>query len=245
MSCILHKSCSTAIYISKMSLVDLIFPKMCLSCQSKKAVGDLLCLNCQSTLSYSRLHPFESHPMRMAFADFEGINAVSACFLNQSSTASATQLVQRLKYKEHKSLSHCLVAFSKPQLDLIFTSRKVDAIIPVPMHPLKHWIRGYNQAEEIALAIGEAYHCPVEKHYLRATFRITPQAKKSKLERLNSSSFIIRGTKPLQHNIHLLLVDDVCTTGTTLSHCIRALSEKNDISISVFSILYTPSEGFV
>ena len=228
-----------------MSLIDLIFPKMCLSCQSKKAVGDLLCLSCQSALNFSRMHPLESHPMRAAFSEFTNIHAVSACFLNHSSTASATRLVQRLKYKVHKSLSHCLVAFSKPHLDLLFASRRIDAIIPVPMHALKQWTRGYNQAEEIAVAIGKAYDCPVEKQYLKARFRSVPQAKKSKLERLKSNSFVTKGCKPLKHQLHLLIVDDVCTTGTTLSHCIRTLSENHDITISVFSILYTPSEGFI
>lgn len=183
--------------------------------------------------------------MRAAFSECTNIHAVSACFLNHSSTASATRLVQRLKYKEHKSLSHSLVAFSKPQLNLMFASRRIDAIIPVPMHALKQWTRGYNQAEEIAIAIGKAYDCPVEKQYLKARFRSVPQAKKSKLERLKSNSFVTRGCKPLQNQIHLLLVDDVCTTGTTLSHCIRTLSENHEISISIFSILYTPSEGFI
>ena len=113
----------------------------------------------------------------------------------------------------------------------------IDVIVPVPLHQKKQTIRGYNQAEAFAQGISKATSIPVSIDELIRAINNPTQTKRSKTERWENVKGIFKviDTKVFQ-NKHILLVDDVITTGSTLEACANALLHCNDVKISIATI---------
>jgi len=136
-----------------------------------------------------------------------------------------------------------LFLLSKDSLEAFLFDSDIDSVVPVPMHPLKKWKRGYNQAEALSSQIAKYFKLTHQPKLLKKAELYRSQIKRNAKERTSSNSSI-RLSKPGNFEAqHLLLIDDVITTGATLSHCIEALSKIPDIKISVFTIFYTPSRA--
>jgi ComF family protein len=117
--------------------------------------------------------------------------------------------------------------------------KTVEVIIPVPMHPKKEKMRGYNQSEIIATGLSQSMNAMVDTKTLIKTVKTETQTKKSRFSRWENVKevFEIRNYEHLA-NKHVLLVDDVITTGSTLESCILNLSKVPGIKISVASVAY-------
>jgi ComF family protein len=113
----------------------------------------------------------------------------------------------------------------------------VDAIIPVPLHPKKQRSRGYNQAQHIALGLADALDLPVVDNALvRSKFSET-QTRKSKFKRWENVESIFDLKQPERlENKHILLVDDVVTTGSTLEACAQRLSSIEGCKVSIATL---------
>ena len=113
----------------------------------------------------------------------------------------------------------------------------VDVIIPVPLHPGKYKKRGYNQSEWIGKGLSEILGKPQDTTTLKRIKENTTQTKKSVFERFENTEGIFEcsNTETLT-GMHVLLVDDVLTTGSTLEACINALLKTEGIKVSVFTI---------
>jgi ComF family protein len=114
----------------------------------------------------------------------------------------------------------------------------LDALIPVPLHPKKEFIRGYNQAEKIAEGIAEILHIPVNTQLIKRAVFTESQTKKGRLSRWDNmqdrfESYRNKG-KALKH---IALIDDVVTTGATIETCMQILRKQfPEIQISIISI---------
>ena len=113
----------------------------------------------------------------------------------------------------------------------------IDVIVPVPLHPKKKVIRGYNQAEAFAQGISKATSIPVSVGELIRVINNPTQTKQSKTQRWENVKgiFEVKDLDAFQ-NKHVLLVDDVLTTGSTLEACANALLECSDVKISIATI---------
>ena len=113
----------------------------------------------------------------------------------------------------------------------------IDVIVPVPLHPKKYRKRGYNQSEWIARGLSEALNKPIDSTHLVRIKENTTQTKKSVFERYQNTQgiFMLNDTSVFEHK-HVLLVDDVLTTSSTLEACMIALMETDYIKISVFTL---------
>ena len=114
---------------------------------------------------------------------------------------------------------------------------EVDLLIPVPLHPRKERKRGYNQSEWIARGLSSVLHIPIDKGSLARVSFTNTQTRKGVFERWTNVCSIFQVSQPDKlRDKHVLLVDDVITTGATLSACAEALSTVPGIRISVFAL---------
>jgi len=116
----------------------------------------------------------------------------------------------------------------------------VDLLMPVPLHPQKEQVRGYNQSALLAEGMAAILPAEVQKNNLVRKVATATQTRKSRLERWENveAVFDVRHPERLRGK-HIMLVDDVLTTGATIEACVQALTEKADCSVSV-AVLATP-----
>lgn len=114
-----------------------------------------------------------------------------------------------------------------------------ELILPVPLHPSRQRARGYNQSEEIAKGLSEVLNIPFETGVLIRTTNTLSQTKKSRFERYENlvNSFKLKDPGVLGGK-HILLVDDVVTTGATLEACCEAMKEVEELKISLGALAY-------
>ena len=161
----------------------------------------------------------------------------AAALMHFSEGGIVQQMLHNLKYRGmHQIGSNLGQMAAERMLESGFT-KGVDAVIAVPMHAVKQQQRGYNQSEVIAEKLAEDINVPLLKDQLVKIKTTTTQTKKGRLERLENikDSFIWKREGLHQPN-HLLLVDDVATTGATLEACIVAIQTAGVQKISVFTI---------
>ena len=112
-----------------------------------------------------------------------------------------------------------------------------DAVLAIPLHKSKQKLRGYNQSEEFAKGLAEGLNIPLNTSVLKRKEFTETQTKKSKYERWENVSeiFEVKNPEAIQHK-HILLVDDVITTGATLEACVHALKKVEGVKVSVASL---------
>jgi ComF family protein len=113
----------------------------------------------------------------------------------------------------------------------------VEGIVPVPLHPKKEHLRGYNQSAMLATGLSEALQVPVLSGILTRQQFSESQTRKKRMDRFDNVNdvFAVRRSKRIQGR-HLLLVDDVLTTGATLEACGLALLKVPDVRLSMATI---------
>ena len=220
-------------------LLNLFEPRLCQLC--KKALlpeERALCLHCLCDLPRTYYHRRDDHPLLPLFTGISSFRHVTA-FLFYKEGGPVQSLIHSFKYKGNKQLAERLgrIAAQELQADSFF--RDVDVCIPVPLHRRRQRTRGYNQAEWIARGLAEVYHFPVDTRTLVRAVDTDTQTHKSAYERRMNVAEAFRLSRPEQLvDKHVLLVDDVLTTGATLLSCIDCLTRIPRISISVFTLAF-------
>jgi len=145
--------------------------------------------------------------------------------------------VHELKYEGNKEIGQLLGTLFGQELKKIDEWKSVDLIIPVPLHPKKEQLRGYNQSYEIASGVSESMAVPATKTALTRKQYTETQTKKSRVERWQNVNDIFEINEvELNNSNHILLVDDVITTGATIESCVIALKNKQAIRVSVAAL---------
>lgn len=221
----------------KTTLLDLVFPRRCLGCGSSE---DFLCSACRDSLP--RIAPPICRrcgaPLKRgelcarcqeAGPELDGIRSL---FVFEG---LARQAVHSLKYRHFKALAGSLGGLLAEYL--ASNPLPADVIMPVPLHPRRLRERGYNQSALLAEELGKRAGIPVmENGLLRAKYT-PPQARSSdSAQRLANvqGAFLYRG-EPL-HGRHVLLIDDVCTTGATLEACATPLKTREAASVWALTV---------
>lgn len=228
-----------------MNCIEILLPRTCLSCKKSRVLSHLLCYKCLSNLIPTHFSFTEKHPMRIALdASATGhIKGVSAAYYHIAGSKPSSNLLSALKYRGMPSIATDLFLLCKDSLEAFLFESDIDGVVPVPMHPIKKWKRGYNQAEELSAQIAKHFNLSHQPNLLKKAALYHSQVKRNAKERTSSNSSIRLSKAKGFEAQHLLLIDDVITTGATLIHCIEALSKIPDIKISVFTIFYTPSRA--
>jgi ComF family protein len=190
---------------------------------------------CEQDLPRTRFHDDPDNRVEQLFRGKVELVAGSA-FLHFAATGMVQHMLHRLKYHQDRQLGMYLGRLMAEDLRGSQRFATVDAFLPVPLHPRKEHMRGYNQSQ--VLVDGMRQHWPLEsigKGLVRVV-RTPSQTRRSRLDRwLNvKEAFHLPDPEALRGR-HVLIVDDVVTTGATLEGCIKALSAVPEIRISVFA----------
>jgi len=157
-----------------------------------------------------------------------------ACMLNFYSYSDVKSMLYRLKYEGRKDIGFQLglMAGRKAKSSNFF--KDIDLIIPIPLHRSKLLKRGYNQSLFIANGVSERLDVPVRDDVVVKTKSTRSQTKMNRVERVKNvrSSFNLMDKEGIQGR-HILIVDDVLTTGATLEACANHLLEARGVKISV------------
>jgi ComF family protein len=219
--------------------ISLIYPENCLACATllgKKE--ECLCLECRLRLPQTGFHNEQENEVARIFWGRVSLHSV-ASFLRFTKEGRVQRLMHVLKYKNQPAVGHFLGKWYGQYLSKSVLFSSVDAIIPVPLHPAKLKKRGYNQAEVFAAGIAETMQCKVDTESLVRLVFTETQTRKTRLARWDNVSEVF-DLHPA-HQIagkHVLLTDDVLTTGATLEACARVLLQAPGVTVSIATLAY-------
>lgn len=217
--------------------VGIFYPPVCAACGNALYHNEeVICLNCLIDLPRTKFHHIADNEVaRIFWGRIPIANATS--FMYFTNDSRYRQILHDLKYNGRKKVGIELGRLFGLELhDTAFTT--ADLLLPVPLHPLKFRKRGYNQSELIAQGISAATSIPVETKFIS---RITPtgtQTKRTRYERWENVKDCFSVSNPEQlKNKHVILVDDVITTGATIEACASALAVNTEnLTISIASL---------
>ncbi len=212
------------------ALLSLVYPPMCDACGRPLVNGErLLCLHCRLSLT-----PAPDIEPRLASL-LNPIERAKALYVYDKGHPAA-RLVQAAKYNGFPRIGYQLMAEAIPQLQASGFFDGVDAVCPVPLNVWRLMRRSYNQSSYIARAIEDQLDIPLRKllrarhHASQTHFGATDRAK-------NAERTYYADVKKCRHYNHILLIDDVITTGATVRACVAALHAANpQAKISVLAL---------
>ena len=216
---------------------SLFYPKLCLVCGTKKpSKGEILCLTCQHKLPATGFHLDPENPFMERFWGRLPLQAAASLF-HFIKGGRAQQLIHQLKYNDKPEVGTRFGQLYGKQLRDSPLFQGIDLIIPVPLHPRRKHKRGYNQSETFARGLSDSMGVPSLSNILERRSFTQTQTRKTRIERMNNvlEAFQLRREKVVQGK-HVLLVDDVITTGATLEACGMRLLEAEGVQLSLATI---------
>jgi ComF family protein len=222
------------------SLVHIFFPHVCVGCGNDGIDDDqLLCIQCLSKLPLTNFQSYPDNPVEKIFWGRAAISSAS-CQYYYTKNSILRQILHDFKYNGKKNIG---IFFGQIMGNALIRSNRfndIDALIPLPLFAAREKKRGYNQAAILSEGISSVAKIPVLKNAIVRTSSTETQTKKSRLERWQNMSgkFEVKDRNCLE-NKHLLLVDDVITTGATLDACANELLLVKGARVSIATLAYT------
>lgn len=218
-------------------ILNLFYPAECHICGNALAAHErFICDACVHQLPRTGYHRNLRNPMEERFAgQFPFVAATGHFFYSRDSDLS--RLIQDMKYRGFPSIGNKLGEIVGKELYTAGFLNEIDFIVPLPMHFFKKAKRGYNQTEHIAKGISTSTGLPV-LNALKMVRQRKTQTSLSRSERLENAGNLFRAREGVDLNQKgVLLVDDICTTGATMSGAARALTQAfPGIKLYLFTI---------
>lgn len=216
------------------SIVDLIYPRVCAAC-GKPLLKDetTVCLKCRYLLQPTGYERNPENPLAQGFYGRVRLHAVTACYFF-AKHGKVQHIIHQLKYKGNREAGIFLGQQLGEAIKDAPLFQGIDYLVPVPLHPKREKKRGYNQSLMIAQGIAEVTGIAIGNDFLVRTVNTATQTRKTKEERYQNVKDIFQ----LQHGEllegkHILLIDDVLTTGATLESCAHQFENIPGITISI------------
>lgn len=215
-------------------LLQLVFPKYCPGCDNAIGRGEpVVCLHCQLELEQTQFHATPAdNELYYRLAGRVAIVGASALFYFDK-RGRFKKMMQALKYGARPQVGSY---FGEQYGELLrdHAIAAADVIVPVPLHRSRFAERGYNQSELIAIGLGKALNIKVDPAALVRTAKTATQTKKTQAERWDNVQSVFEMRQPVAG--HVILVDDVITTGATLEACIRTLHAQTVPPTSIYVV---------
>lgn len=219
------------------AFLSLFFPRCCIICSNPLAPGEAcLCAHCNMNLPRTKLYAYNDNPVEKLFWGKIPLERATS-FLYYRKGSDLRYLLYRLKYHGQKEIGEVMGRYMATEMLSSGFFSDIDVITPIPLHPKKQRLRGYNQSEWIARGISAVTGLPLDIHSVIRCKNTTTQTRKTTFERWENvdGTFTVRFPERVAGK-HLLIVDDVLTTGATIVACASALAEVEGVRISVLTL---------
>lgn len=219
------------------SFLSLFFPHCCIVCGRPLAKGEeCLCTMCNINLPRTDYHLRKDNPVEKQFWGKIPLERATSFFFYRKGS-DFRQILHQLKYGGQKGIGAIMGRYMAAELLESGFFEGVDVILPVPLHKKKQQIRGYNQSEWIARGIAAVTGISIDTESVVRQKNTETQTRKSSFERWEN----VEGIFQLHHaqslaGKHVLIVDDVLTTGATTVECASCLAEIEEIRISILTL---------
>ncbi len=231
------------------ALADLVLPRVCVVCGSPLLLQEKhICLSCLSDLPGTRFASQSHNPMADKFNSAISTSSVirreevvyepyayAAALFYYSADNGYSNIPRALKYRRNFAVGKYFASMLGEQLSGSPLFADVDMVVPVPLHWIRRWRRGYNQAELIAVQVARSLKAECAAGLLHRVRRTGTQTRLSGEDKRKnvSGAFAVCRNLPPQAPRHILLVDDVFTSGSTLAACYAALRSVYDYGIRI------------
>jgi len=218
---------------------NLLFPKLCFGClASLKDLETTVCTYCR-------------HEMPLTYSHLTRPNAVEKVFFGRAHIQRADALFWYEKAGIVQNIIHCLKYKGAEEVgvfagnwlgNLLLESKSyqdIDLVVPVPLHPHKKRKRGYNQVSLFGAHIAQNLNVPFREDLLIRLKKTSSQTRKDRVERDFSRTQLFSCPQPDLSDVHVLLVDDVLTTGATLENCANTLLSLKNVKVSIATMAIT------
>lgn len=223
------------------SLSHMIYPEACLICSKELTSQEhSICSFCYDDLHFTHFEKYtEPTSLDKLFWGRVKIDT-SFSLLYFEKELSTQQILHALKYRSNPQVGIEFGRIIARKIKKMEGFKDIDHLIPVPIHPKKEFVRGYNQSEQLANGISEVLNIPVDNQILKKRSHTESQTKRGRFARWDNVVNNFRLQKQTDVLKHIAIVDDVITTGATLEALIRSIQENYpDIRISIISLALT------
>jgi ComF family protein len=225
---------------SLQSFLHLFFPHNCEGCGA--GLFDekrFLCPRCTHQLPETGFFSRRGNPVEKLFYGRMPLTHAGAAFYFTKNSLLQHLMIQ-LKYKNNPESGYFLGRMIGAQLAKEPAFSAIDLLVPLPLNRKKEFKRGYNQAALICDGIHAVWQIPIARDAVERIRFTETQTKQNRISRWQNMEGVFHATKPqLLHNKHILLVDDVVTTGATLEACGSAILELGNTRLSIAAVAYT------
>lgn len=222
-------------------LSDVFLPRMCTICEARLSPHEeAICTTCAQEFPLLHLRSYQDNALLRHLWAYEDVTR-AASYMTYRHDSDSSHPVIMAKHEDYPHLGRQLGRMMARELQAKGFFESIDVIVPVPLSTLKRHRRGYNQSVQIALGVRDITGLPIEQDVLRRHHTDKAQANKDREERLQRTGHLFY----LQHGErlagkHILLLDDIFTTGMTMLSCIRTLrSAIPHATISVCTLAYS------
>lgn len=235
------------------SILDFLLPRYCPVCKNRLQVEEkAICKDCLSDLPRTRQwlprndagvgeKTFEEGPFAQMFWTRLPELTKAVAFLNFRPQSEVAEIVYDFKYRGMRDTAVEMGRIAAKEILPSGFFDDIDSIVPLPLSKKRFRDRGYNQSERIAHGISQVTGIPVETRYVvRRSFK-TSQTNLSKIERPDNvrNVFCLGEKSDDMHGKHILIVDDVVTTGATTAACAKIVLQISDTKVSIFALGHT------
>lgn len=221
------------------SVLAMFYPRECLICGHRIDTDENICINCMRSLPRTEHATLRNNRLEDLFVK-DNRFVRGAAFLFYDEEGNIRRLIHELKYSENPRLAYELAYKAAQEYVTTDFFEGIDCIIPIPLHPRRLRQRGYNQSLYIAKGLSDVTKIPIDTQHLFRVRNNPKQALKIGEERERNVSNIFKTSYPEEmFRKHILLVDDVITSGLTIQSAMSAMKTFKGCSISVFTFVHS------
>jgi len=219
------------------SLVQLFYPNICLACSNAlNSQEENICIVCEQRLPYTNFHLHESNPLIKKFWGRIDLNYIDSLLYFEKGSRTQ-ELLHQLKYHGKQEIGTTLAEILIKKYDNAALNQKFDAIVSIPLHYKKLKRRGYNQCDNFCKKLSENWQIPYYPNAIIRNSDTITQTGKNRIDRWENVADIFSvNHEEILKNKHILLIDDVLTTGATIEACAQKILSVENTKLSVITM---------